>query len=78
MISGQLTSLIKSMLFRYSLSEPFIGVSGLIINYFDDRIKCVLIIKDFGRILLRSVVFNLFQHSTYNNIDNIMFDVHPT
>ena len=23
------------MLFRYNLSEPFIGVSGLIINYFD-------------------------------------------
>src|SRR5438128_2452349 len=66
------------MLFRYSLSEPFIGVSGLIINYFDDRRKCILIIKDCGRILLRSVVFNLFQYSTYNNIDNIttLFDVY--
>ena len=34
--------------------------------------------KDFVRILLRSVVFNLFQYSTYNNIDNIttLFDVY--
>jgi len=69
--------LIKSMLFRYSLSEPFIGVSGLIINYFDDRRKCILIIKDCGRILLRSVVFNLFQHSTYINITTL-FDVYTT
>src|SRR6185436_20272250 len=36
----------KSMLFRYSLSEPFIGVSGLIINYFDDRNKMYIYNKE--------------------------------
>jgi len=54
----------QSMLFRYSLSEPFIGVSGLIINYSTIEIKlCISIIKDFGKILLRSVV--LFDFTTW-------------